>query len=128
MKIIKEYLEENKDNVELLKNLVSECNSWDSSLDYLRVEENDEEFFNIYFEGRPQEVARSVYFGDYRYCDEYVYFNGYGNLESMTGWQYEDKLKENANEIIERALELVEDNSINIDYLIKESEDNEDER
>ena len=29
------------------------------------------------------EIARSCFFGDFRPCDEYFFFNGYGNLESF---------------------------------------------
>jgi hypothetical protein len=41
---------------------------------------NDEKFFNTFFEGRPMEVARSIHYGDYRFMDDFVTFNGYGNL------------------------------------------------
>lgn len=43
--------------------------------------ENDEEFFEIWG-ATGIEVARSVHYGDYRYSDDYVHFDGYGNLES----------------------------------------------
>lgn len=48
---------------------------------------NDEDFFNTYFYNNPMEVARSTFYGDYRYCDDYVRFNGCGNLESLDSWQ-----------------------------------------
>lgn len=44
---------------------------------------NDEEFFNVYFEGKVLEAVRAVSYGEYRYTDEYVIFNGYGNLETF---------------------------------------------
>ncbi|MFM1781644.1 MAG: phage SIOphi [Pseudomonadota bacterium] len=44
---------------------------------------NDEEFFNMFFEGKPMEAARAAVFGDYNFHHEYVKFNGYGNLESF---------------------------------------------
>ena len=43
---------------------------------------NDEEFFKTFFT-EPVEAVRASFYGDYRYCDEYVMFNGYGNLESF---------------------------------------------
>jgi hypothetical protein len=43
---------------------------------------NDEEFFEIFFTDAMQAV-RAVSFGDYRYHDDYVIFNGYGNLETF---------------------------------------------
>ena len=46
------------------------------------IYENDEDFFEIYFEGRPAEAVRSAFFGHYRYADQYVWFNGYANLDT----------------------------------------------
>ena len=43
---VKKYVHENID----LLGLVYEINSWDGSLDDLRVYDNDEEFFQIFFE------------------------------------------------------------------------------
>ena len=89
-----------------LMTVVEELNSWNSSLDYLRVYENDEEFFEMFFKGiNPMEVARATYYGNYKYMDEYVRFNGYGNLESLSDYQYEQELKDNINEIIDELME-----------------------
>lgn len=52
--------------------------------------ENDEEFFNSFFDNKVIEAVRSVSFGDYRYNDNYVMFNGYGNLESFNYFGIED--------------------------------------
>lgn len=43
--------------------------------------ENDEEFFSTFFSDTMAAV-RAVCFGEYRYQDDWVIFNGYGNLES----------------------------------------------
>ena len=45
--------------------------------------ENDEEFFNIFFENNVISAVQCVFYGDYRYSDNLVKFNGYGNLESF---------------------------------------------
>lgn len=65
--------------------------------------DNDEDFFNLYFENNPYEVARSICYGNYRYMDEYVYFNGYGNLESANEYTIKDNIsiEEIANYIFE---------------------------
>lgn len=47
------------------------------------IMENDEDFFNTYFENNPESAVRAAFYGDYRYMDTYVKFNGYGNLESF---------------------------------------------
>lgn len=44
----------------------------------------DEEFFELFFEGRPMEIARAVHFGDIQnWNDNYIRFDGYGNLVSF---------------------------------------------
>lgn len=47
------------------------------------ISHNDEEFFETYFSNDVLGAIRSVYFGDYRWNDKYVVFNGYGNLETF---------------------------------------------
>lgn len=104
-----------KENVDTIKTLVSECHSWNGSLEDYDYWENDEEFFNTFFEGRPMEVARATFYGDYRYCDAYVHFNAYGNLDSVEDYEYEDILKDNVEEILDNFLELAEENKIQVD-------------
>lgn len=45
--------------------------------------DNDEDFFNTYFENNPESAVKAALYGDYRYMDKYVQFNGYGNLDSF---------------------------------------------
>ncbi len=52
--------------------------------------ENDEEFFELFFNGKPAEAVRASFYGDYRYADDYVRFNGYGNLESLNSFTSDD--------------------------------------
>ena len=95
-------------DLDTLKDVVSELNAWNACLDYLDVYSNDEEFFNMFFEGSPAEVARAIYYGDYNYNDEYVKFNGYGNLESFNEYEYEELLEENVEEITENLIKYAE--------------------
>ncbi len=44
---------------------------------------NDEDFLNCFFYNKPTELAQCISFGDYRYQDNFVRFDGYGNLESF---------------------------------------------
>ena len=44
---------------------------------------NDEDFFIENF-NNPYDVVQRIHFGDYRYNDVYVIFNGYANLESFS--------------------------------------------
>ena len=61
----------------------------------------DDEFFDTMFSSK-QEVARAVFFGDiHNWLDPYIFLNGYGNCESMSEYDYQEMLKDNADEIIE---------------------------
>lgn len=102
-----------------LMTMVQEVNSWDGRLDYLEFYENDDDFFNLFFEGRPAEAVRASYYGDYRYMDEYVRFNGYANLESLSDWDVEQELKESKMDIVEAYLDI-RGSSIDIVQRVKE--------
>lgn len=50
----------------------------------------DNEFFDIYFENNPYEAARATYFGNIQnWNDDYIRFNGYGNLETTHRIDYD---------------------------------------
>ena len=100
-----------------LKDVVRELNSWNDYLEYLEVYENDEEFFNMFFEGKPAELARAIYYGDFNYNDEYIKFNGYGNLETFSEYEYEELLEENIEEITENLIVYAEYISIDNEEL-----------
>lgn len=91
-----------------LEEVVRELNSWNACLDYLDVYNNDDEFFDMFFEGKPAEVARAIYYGDFNYNDEYIKFNAYGNLKTYSEYDYEELLKENIEEITENLIEYAE--------------------
>lgn len=105
---LKSYL---LDNPTELRSIVSELNSWNGCLESYQVYENDEDFFNMFFEGKTVEAVRATQYGEYNYNDEYVQFNGYGNLDSFTEHAYEKLLSDNIEEII---AELIE-NKDNVD-------------
>ena len=77
---ITDYLNEldNEGLVSIHNQYCQSCNYSDDEIYF-----NDEDFFNTYFEGKVLEAVRAVSFGEYRYQDEYVIFNGYGNLETF---------------------------------------------
>lgn len=51
--------------------------------------ENDWDLLENYFDSK-EAAAKAVYFGDYNFNDNYVYFNGYANLVSLDYIPYED--------------------------------------
>ena len=98
--------------VEQLELMVREMNAWDGTFENLAVYENDDEFFQIYFESKVMEAVRAVSYGDYNYMEEYVRFNGYGNIESLTEREWHQELEDEADDIVEQYLEMVEDGSV----------------
>lgn len=44
----------------------------------------DDEFFEMFFSNKPKEAARAASFGTLNWSDDYIKFNGYGNLESFS--------------------------------------------
>lgn len=42
----------------------------------------DDEFFNMFFSDNPMEAARASVFGNINWGHDYIYFNGYANLET----------------------------------------------
>ena len=61
----------------------------------------DDDFFDTMFLSK-QEVARAVFFGDiHNWLDRYIFINGCGNCESMTEYDFQDMLKDHADEIID---------------------------
>ena len=113
---IKNYLLNNEDEIQ---DIIIEINSIDSSLDFLEYFDNDEEFFNTFFYNNPTEAVRSAYYGDYNYCDNYVRFNGYGNLESFNDYDLEKEYKEYIDDITKSLIEHYQQISICDNELIK---------
>ena len=107
-----EIIEYLKNDIETLKDLVSECNSWNGSLEDYNYYENDEYFFDTYFDNKVNEAVRAVCYGNYKYTDDYVRFNAYGNLDSCSKFELEDDLKDNVEEIFDTWLELYKDNNV----------------
>lgn len=48
----------------------------------------DDDFFNAFFCNNPIEAARAAYFGSLNWQDDYIFFNGDGNLESTSDIYY----------------------------------------
>ena len=124
---IREYL---LNNEETLLDVVSELNSWNGCLENLEFWENDEEFFNTFFDN-PMEAIRATYYGDYNYNDEYVKFNGYGNIDSYSEYERIEEIKDNIDDIVDNLIECYYNIYINeeLENLILEllEEDEEEE-
>lgn len=102
----------NKYNFEELQIMLSEVNGYDDSLDYLDYRLNDEDFFRTFFENNLLEIARAISYGEYKYTDDYVTFNGLGNLETISKYKYEEMIEESRDEIVDRYVEMVNNGDI----------------
>ena len=116
-------------NDEELLNIVNEVNSYNGSLEFLAYWENDEDFFNTFFSDNPMEVARATFYGDYKYCDPYVRFNGDGNLESFNKYELIEECKYYIDELVDGLLDCWEYIDIYNEELLTllSEEDEEDE-
>lgn len=52
---------------------------------------HNEEFYNLYFSEEPVSAVRAAIFGKVHWMDDYVRFNGYGNLETASCIPYDDE-------------------------------------
>lgn len=102
-----------QDNVDTLREMVDEVNSYNGALEDYKWEINDEEFYDIFFKDK-MEVARAVYYGgnSYNYMEEYVRFDAYGNLETTDDYNMRRDLQDGASEILDEFLELYADNNV----------------
>ena len=94
--------------VENLKEMVSEVNSWDGTLEdyeYMGMGQLDEILTGV----EPTEVLRMAHFGEFNWNDDYFTIDVYGNLESISENDFHDELINNRDEIVERYKELFEE-------------------
>lgn len=80
---------------------------------------NDDDFLETMFGTNVNDVARAVYYGDYKYTDKYIKFDGYGNLQ--TYYESYDALEDNFvdSEMVDFILENEDTdfNDLYIDYI-----------
>lgn len=80
----------------------------------------DDSFFETYFSNQPIEAARAVHFGNIQsWNDDYIYFNGYGNLESTS--RPMDVVD------VDELADYINDNQHVFDYIIDQIDDIEEE-
>ncbi|AGB62664.1 hypothetical protein [Bacillus phage phiAGATE] len=125
---VKAYLLENEDE---LRQTVNEVNSWNGAL-YHRHNwyDNDEEFFETYFTGRPAEAVRAVCFGEYSYGDDYVRYDEYENLVSADEYTIIREMKDDIEEIANAVIKHKDNIDLSaelVDIIEQEDEEDEDE-
>lgn len=87
---------ERNDKIALFNEYASEYDPDNQIFDF------DECFFETFFSGNPIEAVRAAHFGNIEsWSDEYIRFNGYGNLVSMSDYQAAEWADEYTQEIYE---------------------------
>ena len=90
---------------EELREKLQEVNSYNGG--YENIVKFDTDLFWDLLDGvEPERIANMIYFGSYNPHDEYVGFDGYGNIESMDAIEYYDELLSYEEEIEEEYKEI----------------------
>lgn len=98
------YLSE---NIEEARNIASQVNGWDSSLEELYVYDMTEfDYIIDSMELGAMELVCKIEHGDFNSNDDYFMFDELDNLVSYQEWEYEELVKEYISEIVERYIEL----------------------
>jgi hypothetical protein len=101
--IIAEIKEMSSSDIFDLNNRFCESANYHDSYFYM----NDEEFFETYF-NKPIDAVRACHFGKWSFADDFVQFNGYGNLESFA-YLSADELPDNVQNIAEYVADNIEE-------------------
>ena len=96
-----------RDNIDEARDIVAQANSWDGSLEELAVYDMSE--FDDIIEAidlSPTELICKVQYGDFNPNDDYFAFDSLENLVSYQEYEYEELIRENVAEIVERYIDI----------------------
>ena len=96
-----------RNNIEEARDIVAQANSWDGSLEELAVYDMNE--FDDIIEAidlSPTELICKVQYGDFNPNDDYFTFDSLENLVSYQEYEYEELIRENIPEIVERYINI----------------------
>ena len=96
-----------RDNLEEARDIVAQANTWDGSLEELAVYDMSE--FDDIIEAidlSPTELICKVQYGDFNPNDDYFAFDSLENLVSYQEYEYEELIRENIAEIVERYIDI----------------------
>lgn len=122
---VKTYIEEmdKNDLLYLYKEYCNKCDCYDDEIFTI------DEFFDdiLYGEKDLYNVACRVYYGDFNPAADYIKFNGYGNYQSIFGYELTDYIDigEMADYIVDNNDPL---NNDDIAELLEETEETEEEQ
>ena len=96
-----------RNNIEEARDIVAQANSWDGSLEELAVYDMNE--FDDIIEAidlSPTELICKVQYGDFNPNDDYFTFDSLENLVSYQEYEYEELIRDNIAEIVERYIDI----------------------
>ena len=96
-----------RDNIDKARDIAAQANSWDGSLEELAVYDMSE--FDDIIEAidlSPTELICKVQYGDFNPNDDYFAFDSLENLVSYSEYEYEELIRENIAEIVERYIDI----------------------
>lgn len=114
MAILDFFSECDSTNFYMAYDLICAVNSYDGSLDDIYYYYNDDDFFAMAFGTNVLDAVRAVCYGNYKYSDDYVRFDAYGNLESANSYEIMNMYDLYKNEIADKIIELAD---VCFDYL-----------
>ena len=105
-----------RSDMHLTMDIVGQLNSLNGSFETYVLYNMDD--FNEIMEGyTPTELAERIFFGDFNINDDYFYFNGYGNLESITEYDMEGHFEMIIDEVVDSMIYNYNDLDIDNDNL-----------
>ena len=105
-----------RSDMHLTMDIVGQLNSLNGSFETYTLYNMDD--FNEIMEGyTPTELAERIFFGDFNINDDYFYFNGYGNLESITEYDMEGHFEMIIDEVVDSMIYNYNDLYIDNDNL-----------
>ncbi len=96
-----------RNNMEEARDIVAQINNWDGSLEHLYIYDMCD--FDDIIECRdlsPTELIDKALYGDFTTNNDYFTFDGLDNLISYSEYEYEELVRDNIDEIVERYIEV----------------------
>ena len=107
---VEEYIKNMSDEDVIM--LAKQINGYSGDLEALDMYPFDEDFFQEAFTD-PDEAARATFFGDIKnWSDDYIGFNAYGNLVSMSEGEYASLCRDYSSDIAIELEDITEDGAL----------------
>ena len=111
-----------RSDMHLTMDIVGQLNGLNGSFETYTLYNMDD--FDVIMEGyTPTEVVQRTFFGCFNPNDDYFFFNGYANLESINEWEMEGHFKPIIDEVVDSMLYHYDDlyiDDVNLNRLVGE--------